>query len=351
MTQPIPFGNSALYWEAYAAQYIGPEEHAQATIHIYSANDRDEALINLGAGRVSLIEGEGDWRNVWTLAFRGTDNAANIVNDLTLGVRTLEDLREHNELPFSRHEIHMGFLREYKNLRSKRTFTDLLSRIKKMAEENSEFRILLTGHSLGGAVATVCVADILMNTAIGAHKIALITFGSPRVGNDVFASWIDHSCLSKNLRVEVVSDPVVSQPAQDYNAFVHRGLLTAIRKQNRTDFIRVETGVVGEQFHIVKEFGNQVSVIFRPLDFLIDPSISRGITSFCGAFIDQINGVITAIESGDEHFLPGASVTLHFQVRYQQYDQFLRDATKKRALEQEGSAFDQEGRSSRARTT
>lgn len=43
--------------------------------------------------------------------------------------------------------------------------------------------------SLGGALATLCALDLKLNQ--GAHDVRLYTYGSPRVGNSVFADWFE----------------------------------------------------------------------------------------------------------------------------------------------------------------
>lgn len=47
--------------------------------------------------------------------------------------------------------------------------------------------IFVSGHSLGGALATVCAMELKMTLKL--PDVRLITFGSPRVGNQVFATW------------------------------------------------------------------------------------------------------------------------------------------------------------------
>lgn len=44
-------------------------------------------------------------------------------------------------------------------------------------------------RSLGGALATLCALDLKLNQ--GAHDVRLYTYGSPRVGNSVFAEWFE----------------------------------------------------------------------------------------------------------------------------------------------------------------
>ena len=47
-------------------------------------------------------------------------------------------------------------------------------------------RLIVTGHSLGGALAILCTADL--KNLFGNVDLTY-TFGQPRVGNDAFASW------------------------------------------------------------------------------------------------------------------------------------------------------------------
>ena len=45
-------------------------------------------------------------------------------------------------------------------------------------------KVMVTGHSLGAAIATHCAVDLFMN--VGIKDFELYTFGSPRVGDDAF---------------------------------------------------------------------------------------------------------------------------------------------------------------------
>ena len=70
-----------------------------------------------------------------------------------------------------------------------------------------KFRI--TGHSLGGALATHAAAHLLSQ---GINVDMLYTFGSPRVGDNKFSTWFD--ALLKNTKVRVTHgrDPVPHLP-------------------------------------------------------------------------------------------------------------------------------------------
>jgi hypothetical protein len=79
----------------------------------------------------------------------------------------------------------------------------------------------LHGGSLGGALATLATGDIF--TADGQHVQYLVTFGSPKVGNLEFASWINLVAKpDKNFRVTHYRDMVPHVP-MDLQGFEHVG--------------------------------------------------------------------------------------------------------------------------------
>ena len=74
--------------------------------------------------------------------------------------------------------------------------------------------IRVSGHSLGGALATHAAADLtfVYNKANAtAPGIKLTTFGSPRVGDKVFSSWLNGQ-LTSSWRMTHYCDPVPHLP-------------------------------------------------------------------------------------------------------------------------------------------
>ncbi len=84
--------------------------------------------------------------------------------------------------------VHAGFLQAFAEV------SDCLDDIVKARQ--SEQRLWLTGHSMGGALATLAAAHLGTAAVQGLH-----TYGCPRVGNAAFASLL---------------------PVQTHNRFVHR---------------------------------------------------------------------------------------------------------------------------------
>lgn len=61
--------------------------------------------------------------------------------------------------------------------------------------------IWITGHSLGGALAELCAARASFDSAMGHVPIqGVYTFGQPRVGDDAFASLLNHALGSRIYR-------------------------------------------------------------------------------------------------------------------------------------------------------
>lgn len=74
-------------------------------------------------------------------------------------------------------KMHKGFINAYLSVRD-----EIHAHVQK--SKTTQYRI--TGHSLGGAIATLCAVDLQYNFG---QKVAIevYTFGSPRAGNDAFS--------------------------------------------------------------------------------------------------------------------------------------------------------------------
>lgn len=97
--------------------------------------------------------------------------------------------------------VHRGFARLYARfIRSQ-----VMSLLRRLPPDK---QIWVTGHSLGGAVATLCALDIAANTSF---QPLLVTFGSPKVGNGRFVSAFSRK-VRRSVRVVNTSDLVPVLP-------------------------------------------------------------------------------------------------------------------------------------------
>jgi predicted lipase len=55
------------------------------------------------------------------------------------------------------------------------------------AQDRSAVRVLMCGHSLGGAIATLAAFDMVRICNLSPRQVSCYTFGCPRVGNHSFA--------------------------------------------------------------------------------------------------------------------------------------------------------------------
>eukprot|EP00698_Gefionella_okellyi_P002877 TRINITY_DN12741_c0_g1_i1.p1 TRINITY_DN12741_c0_g1~~TRINITY_DN12741_c0_g1_i1.p1 ORF type:complete len:277 (-),score=21.56 TRINITY_DN12741_c0_g1_i1:91-921(-) len=112
------------------------------------------------------------------LSFRGTkfDSLDNWITDLKTAHTT-----PYPSVPGA--AVHIGFFEAYTAVQSQ-----VYSQLNVARKQCSHCRMaLVTGHSLGAAIATLAVADA--NSPLRDLDIEVYTFGSPRVGNQVFATY------------------------------------------------------------------------------------------------------------------------------------------------------------------
>ena len=87
-------------------------------------------------------------------------------------------------------KVHDGFYRSWTRSLLQKQVTEAVQDILK---ERGVVPVLVVGHSLGGALATLCAAELMYTYNL--TDVQLYTFGSPRVGNAAFAEALRNSTL------------------------------------------------------------------------------------------------------------------------------------------------------------
>ena len=128
------------------------------------------------------------------LAFRGTQQVVDLATDLWFGPTY------HAAAPSSR--VHKGFRRAYEEVRTK-----MLEEI----DRRHPSRVFVTGHSLGGAIATFAALDIAQED--DNISVTMYNFGSPRVGDLGFATFYNEH-VDDSFRVVAPGDPVTELPSR-----------------------------------------------------------------------------------------------------------------------------------------
>ncbi|XP_047337147.1 uncharacterized protein LOC124940659 isoform X2 [Impatiens glandulifera] len=127
------------------------------------------------------------------IAFRGTEQSRwkDLRTDLMVMPTGLNPERIGGDFK-QEVQVHSGFLSAYDSVRMR-----ILSLIKMAVgfkdDDNDEqihkWTVYVTGHSLGGALATLLALELASSqlAKLGAISVTMYNFGSPRVGNKIFA--------------------------------------------------------------------------------------------------------------------------------------------------------------------
>ncbi|EPY15777.1 triacylglycerol lipase [Strigomonas culicis] len=197
--------------EDLAAWSCGPSCDLYPDVEVFNVYAND-SLVSVGYSAVSHREER------ILFAFRGTSCVTNWLSDLTFW-----------HMPYPRDgpcgancTVHRGFYLTYESIMPLLLLDALVLRAL-----YPTYRVLVTGHSLGGALATLCAADLLQLYAVlgrGAARrpdVQLYTFGAPRVGNDAFVRWLAGALpAGGSYRVTHRSDAVPHLPPQSWG-YVH----------------------------------------------------------------------------------------------------------------------------------
>lgn len=144
-------------------------------------------------------------KNLIFLAIRGSSNIENWMENLDVLKTTY---------PYcSGCEVHTGFYLAYHDIKAK-----MMSSMVNLYQKHPSAKILITGHSLGAAIATLAFVDLYSQFG----KIDYFyTFGSPRVGNENFANYLNKGFGDVfKARVTHYKDPVPRLPFQNMG-FLH----------------------------------------------------------------------------------------------------------------------------------
>jgi hypothetical protein len=156
-------------------------------------------------GLRSLLGYDGVLNSLF-ISFRGSSNIENWIDNIRI-----KKIAPYNDTNI---EVEKGFYKEYNN--SKIELMDNLSRLSKKYNTNN---IFLTGHSSGAAMATLTAFDILSIYNDYYELKYLITFGSPRVGNEYFSQYFNKFSFT-SYRVTHYYDMVPHVP-EEFLGFLH----------------------------------------------------------------------------------------------------------------------------------
>lgn len=152
----------------------------------------------LGNGKVVAALGGGDIRlkvyqqkatGAIMIAFEGTTNITGVWQDVQL----FQPMKADYIIPGARGSLHSGFASVYQSAKPE---------IQKILAQYPNAPVTFTGHSMGGAVASIASADDW-----GGRRVNTISVGAPQIGDDDFSDWYKKSGKSQD-RIIQKSDPI-----------------------------------------------------------------------------------------------------------------------------------------------
>ena len=147
------------------------------------------------------------------------------------------------------------FLSLYNNFKEDLFSASNINEIK----SHSDYQVIVTGHSLGGAVASI-IAFAIKKEKIFTNNLVLITYGQPRTGNYYFADYVTKN-VNKIFRIVRKGDMVVTIPLYTpilggkKKSYYHIGGMIVLNKE-MNEFTQCEYNKFEEHTGICKYQGD-----------------------------------------------------------------------------------------------
>lgn len=153
-------------------------------------------------------------KRIFLVTFRGSANkkdwSINLkTNRVNYGGHTLAEMEAIAKEPLRKAEpaVHSGFNTYVDTVMRTSVLDDKgqLRGVFKAVAERSDAMMILSGHSLGGAAATL-LGQRLLDLGMPPERLCVVTFGAPAVGNEAFANA--YGARLRLLRITNTADPV-----------------------------------------------------------------------------------------------------------------------------------------------
>ena len=161
----------------------------------------DKFSINLSGGLALIVEKD----DILFVTYRSThaktkkEYTKNVITDLDGAMVEADWISSDGVF------VHRGFDSEYDRFRN--TMLEIIN-------DKKPSKIIISGHSLGSALATLSALDLSMNYG---YDVSLVSMGGPRVGNKEYRELMDNY-VKDNYRIYIPEDPIINIPGslKDY---------------------------------------------------------------------------------------------------------------------------------------
>ncbi|RDA90111.1 hypothetical protein CP533_2584 [Ophiocordyceps camponoti-saundersi (nom. inval.)] len=157
------------------------------------------------------------------VAFRGTSNLQDVGTDADFLIQS--DFVSPGVSDCDGCKVHAGFLNSWNAVAK-----DVISTVQGQVADNPGMKVVVTGHSLGGAQASLAAMSIIGSQM----KADVVTFGQPRTGNQAYADYVDKMAPGL-MRVTHADDIVPQIPPKDLASSGYQHHSTEIWQENKAD--------------------------------------------------------------------------------------------------------------------
>ncbi|KAL1996643.1 hypothetical protein VTN49DRAFT_7508 [Thermomyces lanuginosus] len=175
------------------SENVCPEVDAADATFLYSFEDS-------GLGDVTGLLALDNTNKLIVLSFRGSRSVENWIANLAADLTEISDI-------CSGCEGHVGFVTSWRSVAD-----TIREQVQNAVNEHPDYRVVFTGHSLGGALATIAAAALRGN----GYNIDVFSYGAPRVGNRAFAEFLTAQTGGTLYRITHTNDIVPRLPPRDW---------------------------------------------------------------------------------------------------------------------------------------
>ncbi|KAJ7623873.1 alpha/beta-hydrolase [Mycena polygramma] len=166
---------------------------------------------SFSAGDTQGFIARDDSRKEIVVSFRGSFSLADAVTDVDLFLTPFVSPGISKSF-----EVHSGFLDAYNDVAD-----TVLSTVKAQVAKFPAYTVVVTGHSLGGALASLGATSI--KTAIPTASMKLYTFGQPRTGDPQYAAFVEATLGLANIFRGVHTFDGVPTMLPEFLGYQHHG--------------------------------------------------------------------------------------------------------------------------------
>jgi hypothetical protein len=171
-------------------------------------------------------------------------------------------------------------------------------------EETPGWTVLFTGHSLGGALATLAAFDLSHRSSSSKNKpekIAMYNFGSPRVGNKAFATEFNRA-VPESWRLVAQNDAVVRVPRLVGYCHVGHAVIVGLDPETHDRKIEVQLNSSEAPFEGVAVVDEVLPVVGAAIKGAVTravPAVIKGVGLEVAAAAES-DGTHTSSEQGEK---------------------------------------------------